>query len=98
MSQTAEIIEQSRLAIHRARARQEELLADLRAHRAAFERRIEGRAFRRARDFEPINPLDEWLEVGNRPGSALDVPVLADAGRIEVITLNGTHYAREARS
>jgi len=98
MNQTADIIEQGRLAAHRAKARQEELLADLRAHREAFRRQIAGRAFTRARDFAGINPLDEWLDVSDRKGSALDIPMLAEAGRIEVLTLNGRYYAREAQS
>jgi hypothetical protein len=76
-------------------ARQEELLADLHAHRQAFKRRLASQTFTRARDFAPINPLDEWLEVGHRKGSAIDVPYLVEIGRITTISLNGRIYARE---
>lgn len=86
--------------------RQEELLADL--HALKVTRRIERaqREARRkeapapnlvlARDFQAINPLDNWLDVTDRNGSAFDIPYLQQIGRIRAVEINGRTYAQEA--
>jgi len=80
-------------------------LADkLDAHRDAFRARLankpwastkagdKGERFTPLRNFAPVNPLDEWVNITKEPMIA--VARLHARDCIEVIELNGSYYAR----